>query len=153
MSLLRGLVGVLVALAVSVGLVQFLESMLANALAGRALQTLDDYALVLDTLPVLAMRLVVSSFLALLGGYLCAKLAEHDEMRYTLMAVVFRAIAVAGGNAAGYMPRTPAWALAVLLCVSSAAMLAGGAARAAAVAAAAARERPLYPDPVAGGKS
>lgn len=134
MSLLRGLVGVLVALAISVGFVQFLELMLANAIAGRALQSLDDYALVLNTWPLVAMRLVVSSLLALLGGYVCAKLAEHDEMRYTLMAVVFRLIAMAGGNAAGYMPRTPVWTLAALLTVSSAAMLVGGAIRAAAAA-------------------
>ena len=134
MSVLRGLVGVLVALAVSVGFVQFLELMLANAVAGGALRTLDDYALVLDTWPLLAMRLVVSSFMALLGGYVCAKLAEHDEMRYTLMAVIFRLIAMAGGNAAGYMPRTSVWALAMLLTVSSAAMLFGGAIRAAAAA-------------------
>ena len=135
MSVLRGLTGVLIGLAVTVGFVQFLELMLANALAGRALQSMDDYALVLNSLPVLAIRLVVASFVGLLGGYLCAKLAEHDEMRYTLIAVVFRLIAVVGGNAAGYMPRTPARALAVLLTVSTAAMLAGGAVRAAAAAA------------------
>jgi len=140
MNLLRGLVGVLVALAIAVGFTQLLELMLANAIAGRALQSLDDYALVLNTWPLLGMRLVVSSFMALLGGYVCAKLAEHDEMRYTLIAVIFRLLAVADGNAAGYMPRTPPWALAVLLSVSSAAMLAGGAVRAAAAGAAARKE-------------
>jgi hypothetical protein len=136
MSLLRGLVGVLVALAIAVGFTQFLELMLANAIAGRALQSLGDYALVLNSWPLLAMRLVVSSFTALLGGYVCAKLAEHDEMRYTLIAAIFRLAALVGGNTAGYMPRTPPWAMAVLLSVSSAAMLAGGAVRAAAAAAA-----------------
>src|SRR5207244_11088990 len=74
-SVLRGLTGVLVGLAVTVGFVQFLELMLANALAGRALQSMDDYALVLNSLPVLAIRLVVASLVVLLGGYLCAKLA------------------------------------------------------------------------------
>jgi hypothetical protein len=140
MSLLRGLIGVLVALAIAVGFVQFLELILANAVAGRALQSLEDYALVLNSWPLLAIRLVVSSFMALLAGYVCAKLAEHDEMRYTLIAVLFRLIAVAGGSAAGYMPHTPLWALALLLTVSSAAMLAGGAVRAAAAAAAARKE-------------
>jgi hypothetical protein len=135
MNIFRGLVGVLVALAVSVGFVQFLELILANALAGRALQTIGDYALVLNALPVLAIRVVISSFMGLLGGYLCAKLAEHDEMRYTLIAVIFRLIVIIGGNAAGYMPSTPLWALAVLLAMSSAAMLAGGGLRAAAAAA------------------
>ena len=134
MTLFRGLVGVLVALAIAVGFVQFLELMLANALAGHALQSLEEYAAVLNSWPLLGLRLVVSSFMALLGGYVCAKLAEHDEMRYTLIAVIFRLIAVIGGNAAGYMPRTPVWALAVLLAVSSGAMLTGGAVRAAAAA-------------------
>src|SRR5262245_7155829 len=134
MNVLRGLIGVLVGLAVSVGFVQFLELLLANAMAGRPLQSMEDYASVLNALPVLAVRLVVTSLLALLGGYLCAKLAEGDEMRYTLVAVIFRILAVAGGNAAGYMPRTPNWALAVMLTVSTGAMLAGGAIRAAAAA-------------------
>lgn len=132
MTVLRGLIGVLVGLAVSVGFVQILELMLANAIAGRPLQSMDDYAVVLNTLPVLGIRLVITSFVALLGGYVCAKLAEADEMRYTLVAVIFRIFAIAGGNAAGYMPRIPVWALAVLLTVSTGAMLAGGAVRAAA---------------------
>jgi hypothetical protein len=141
MTILRGLVGVLVALAVSVGFVQILELTLANAIAGRPLQSMEDYAAVLNALPVLGVRLVVTSVVALLGGYLCAKLAEGEEMRYTLIAVIFRILAVAGGNAAGYMPRTPAAALAVLLTVSTGAMLAGGAVRAAAAAAGAQRRQ------------
>jgi len=132
---------VLVALAVSVGFVQILELTLANAIAGRPLQSMEDYAAVLNALPVLGVRLVVTSVVALLGGYLCAKLAEGEEMRYTLIAVIFRILAVAGGNAAGYMPRTPAAALAVLLTVSTGAMLAGGAVRAAAAAAGAQRRQ------------
>ncbi len=134
MTMLRGLIGVLIGLAVSVGFVQFLELMLANAIAGRPLQSMEEYAAVLNALPVLAVRLVVTSCVALLGGYLCAKLAEADEMRYTLIAVIFRIFAIAGGDAAGYMPRTPVWALAVMLTVSTGAMLAGGAIRAAAAA-------------------
>ena len=49
MTVLRGLVGVLVALAVTVGVVQFLELMLANALAGHPLQSIADYAVVEPT--------------------------------------------------------------------------------------------------------
>ena len=134
MTVLRGFIGVLVGLALSVGVAQFLELMLANALAGRPLQSMAEYAVVLNTVPVLAIRVLVASFVSLLGGYLCAKLAEADEMRYTLIAVIFRILAIAGGSAAGYMPPTPAWALALLLTVSTGAMLAGGAIRAAAAA-------------------
>ena len=141
MTVLRGLIGVLVGLAVSVGFVQILELTLANAIAGRPLQSMEDYAAVLNAFPVLGVRLVVTSVVALLGGYLCAKLAEGEEMRYTLIAVIFRILAVAGGNAAGYMPRTPVAALTVLLTVSTGAMLAGGAVRAAAAAAGAQRRQ------------
>ena len=141
MTVLRGLIGVLVGLAVSVGFVQVLELLLANAIAGRPLQSMEDYAVVLNALPVLGIRLVVTSFVALLGGYVCAKLAEADAMRYTLVAVIFRILAITGGNAAGYMPRTPVWALGVLLTISTGAMLAGGAVRAAAAAAGAQRRQ------------
>ena len=135
MTVFRGLIGVLVGLAVSVGFVQFLELMLANAVAGRPLQSMEDYAAVLNGLPVVAIRVVVTSFVALLGGYLCAKLAEADEMRYTLIAVIFRILAITGGNAVGYMPATPLWALVLILTVSTGTMLAGGAIRAAAATA------------------
>lgn len=134
MNVLRGLVGVLVALAISVGFVQFLERILGDALAGHALQSMDDYALVLNSPGVVVARVVISSFMALLGGYLCAKLTETDEMRYTLIAVIFRAIVFVAFNRSPYMPPTPVWALAVLLTASSVMMLGGGAIRAAAVA-------------------
>jgi hypothetical protein len=133
-TVLRGLIGVLVALAVSVGFVQFLERILGDALAGHALQSMDEYALVLNSPAVLVGRVLISSFMALLGGYVCAKLAETDEMRYTLIAVIFRIIVFVGFNRSPYMPPTPVWALALLLTVSSGTMLLGGAVRAAAAA-------------------
>ena len=122
------------ALAMSVGFVQFLERILGDALAGHALHSMDEYALILNAPGVVAARVLISSFMALLGGYLCAKFAETDEMRYTLIAVIFRIVAIAGGNTAGYIPPTPVWALALILTVSTAAMLAGGGIRAAAAA-------------------
>ena len=142
MTLLRGLIGVLVALAISVGFVQFLERILADALAGHALASMDDYALVLNSAAVVAVRVVISSFMALLGGYVCAKLAETDEMRYTLIAVIFRVTVFVAFNRSPYMPPTPVWALAVLLTVSSGTMLMGGAIRAAAAAVQRKRETP-----------
>lgn len=124
----------LVALAISVGFVQFLERILGDALAGHALPSMDDYALVLNSPAVIAARVVISSFVALLGGYVCAKLAETDEMRYTLIAVIFRVIVFVAFNRSPYMPPTPVWALALLLAISSGTMLLGGAIRAAAAA-------------------
>lgn len=122
----------LVALAVTVGFIQFLELMLANAIAGHPLQSMAEYAVVLNTGPVLVARLLFTTLVALLGGYLCAKIAEQDPMRYTLVAAIFRLIAIIGGTSRGYIPPTPTWMLAVTLVISTLAMLAGGAVRAAA---------------------
>jgi len=122
------------ALAMSVGFVQFLERILGDALAGHALHSMDEYALILNAPGVVAARVLISSFMALLGGYLCAKFAETDEMRYTLIAVIFRVIVFVGFNRSPYMPPTPGLALALLLTISSGTMLLGGAIRAAAAA-------------------
>ena len=122
------------ALAMSVGFVQFLERILGDALAGHALQSMDEYALILNAPGVVAARVLISSFMALLGGYLCAKFAETDEMRYTLIAVIFRVIVFVGFNRSPYMPPTPVLALALLLTISSGTMMLGGAIRAAAAA-------------------
>jgi len=142
-TLLRGLIGVLVALAVTVGFVQFLELMLANALAGHPLQSMADYAVVLNTVPVMIARVLITMLLAILGGYLCAKIAEHDEMRYTLIAAIFRVIAIVFGDVQGYIPATtPAWMLGVILVISTLALLAGGAVRAAAASLERRRQNP-----------
>ena len=122
------------ALAMSVGFVQFLERILGDALAGHALHSMEEYALILNAPGVVAARVLISSFMALLGGYLCAKFAETDEMRYTLIAVIFRVIVFVGFNRSPYMPPTPVFALALLLTISSGTMLLGGAIRAAAAA-------------------
>ena len=122
------------ALAMSVGFVQFLERILGDALAGHALHSMEEYALILNAPGVVAARVLISSFMALLGGYLCAKFAETDEMRYTLIAVIFRVIVFVGFNRSPYMPPTPGLALALLLTISSGTMLLGGAIRAAAAA-------------------
>ena len=132
MTVLRGLIGVLVALAVTVGFVQFLELMLANAIAGQPLQSISDYALILNPFPMLVMRLLITSLIAILGGYLCAKIAEQDQLRYTLIAAIFRVVAVVGGTVQGYIPPAPWPWLAVMLAFSTLAMLAGGAVRTAA---------------------
>ena len=133
MTILRGLIGVLVALAVTVGFMQFLELMLANTLAGgQPLRSIDDYAIVLNPFPVLVMRLLIASLVALLGGYLCAKIAEHDEMRYVVIAAIFRIIAIGGGTVQGWIPPASWWSIAVMLSFSTLAMLAGGAVRSAA---------------------
>ena len=143
MTVFRGLIGVLVALAVTVGFMQFLELMLANALAGgQPLHSIGDYAIILNPFPVLVLRMLIASLMAILGGYLCAKIAEHDEMRYVVIAAIFRVIAIVGGTMQGYIPPASWWFLGVMLALSTLAMVAGGAVRAAAASIERKRENP-----------
>jgi hypothetical protein len=131
-NLIRGLVAVAVGLAITLVFVQVLESTLATALAGHPLQSLDEYALVLNTAPILAVRFLFTTVVSILGGYVCAKIAAHDELRYTAIAATVRATMLIWAMVAGYLPAMPIWMFVPLLAVSTAGMLGGAAVRAAA---------------------
>jgi hypothetical protein len=132
MNLIRGFVGVAVGLAITLVFVQMLEAMLAVVLAGHPLASLNEYVPILTTPPILALRFIFTTFIAILGGYVCAKIAAHDELRYTAIAVIFRAMMLTWAFVAGSVPATPIWMFVSLLAVSSVAMMAGAAVRAAA---------------------
>ena len=101
-------------------------------LAGKVNESLDEYAAVLNTPPLLILRFFFTTFVSVLGGYVCAKIAAHDELRYTAIAAIFRAIMLIWAAVAGYLPATPIWMFVPLLVVSTGAMLGGAAVRAAA---------------------
>jgi len=132
MNLVRGFVAVTVGLAITLVFVQLLESTLATALAGHPLRSLDEYAVVLNTPPLLVVRFLFTTLVSLLGGYACAKIAAHDEVRYTAIAAIFRAILLIWAAVAGQLPATPIWMFVPLLLVSTLAMLGGAVVRTAA---------------------
>ena len=132
MNLIRGFVAVVVGLAITLVFMQMLESMLAVALAGHPLQSVDAYTPVLMTPPMRVVRFLLTTLVAILGGYVCAKIAAHDELRYTAIAAIFRAIVLIWAFVAGYVPATPLWMFVPLLVISTAGMLGGAAVRAAA---------------------
>ena len=132
MNLVRGFVAVAVGLAITLVFVQMLEAMLAVALAGHPLVSLDEYGTLLGTPPLLAARFLLTTFVAILGGYVCAKIAAHDELRYAAIAVIFRAMMLTWALLAGSLHATPIWWFVTLLAVSSAGMIVGAGVRAAA---------------------
>lgn len=132
MNLIRGFVAVAVGLAITLVFVQMLEAMLAVALAGHPLASVDEYAPILTTTPILVARFLFTTFVAILGGYVCAKIAAHDELRYATIAVIFRAMMLIWAFVTGLLPATPIWMFVPLLAVSSAGMMGGAAVRAAA---------------------
>ena len=142
MKLVRGFVAIIAGLAITLVFVQMLDATLAHAVAARPLESLDEYGAVLNTPLAMGARLVYTSLVAVLGGYVCSKTAGDDGLRYTANAATFRAIALVGGAVAGLMPPTSIWMFVPLVIVSTAGMLAGGAIPPAAAAARRSATRP-----------
>ena len=134
MNAIRGLVAVIGALAVTRLLVQPLEITLVNALAQQPLNTPADFASILNAPLMMAARLFYTGAAAILGGYVAARIAVHDPMRYTMVAAAFQAIVLIWGFAAGYALPTPIWMRLALVIVSTMGILAGGAVRSAVAA-------------------
>jgi len=131
-NIVRGFVAVIVGLAITLVFVQLEESTLANAMAPSSPQSLDEDAVVLNTPAMMVIRVVFTALVSVRGGYVCAKIAAHDELRYTVIAATVPATMLVWAAMTGRGPATPIWLFVALLAVSTVAMLAGGAARAAA---------------------
>jgi hypothetical protein len=134
MSAIRGLVAVIGALAVSRLLVQPLEITLVNVLAQQPLNTPGDFAAVLNSPVMMTARLLYTGVAAILGGYVAARIAAHDPMRYTIIAAAFQAFVLIWGFAAGYALPTPIWMRLALVVVSTMGIVAGGSVRSAVAA-------------------
>jgi len=134
MKAIRGLVAVIGGLAVTRLLVQPLEVTLVNALAQQPLRTPDDVAAVLNRPSVMVARVLYTGLAAILGGYVTARIAVHDPMRYTVVAAIFQAVVLVAGFVSGIALPTPLAMQAALVVSSSLGILAGGAIRAAVAA-------------------
>jgi hypothetical protein len=134
MNTLRGLVAVIGGLTVTRLLVQPLEITLVNALAQQPLSSPGDIAAVLNSPAMMVARLLYTGVASILGGYVTARVAAHDPMRYTIIAAAFQALVLIWGFAAGYAPPTPMVMRIGLVVCSTLGMLAGGSIRAAVAA-------------------
>src|SRR4029077_2037768 len=85
MNTLRGLIAVVGGLTITRLIVQPLEITLVNALAPQPPQSAADVAAVLNAPLMMAARVVYTGVGAILGGYLTARIAGHDPMRYTII--------------------------------------------------------------------
>jgi len=134
MDVIRGLVAVLGGLAVTRLLTLPLEITLVNALAQQPVQTAGEFAAVLNSPAMMVARILYTTVAAILGGYITARIAAHDPMRYTLIAAAFQSMSLIAGFAAGYAVPSPLWIRVVLVIVSTGGIVAGGAVRAAVAA-------------------
>jgi hypothetical protein len=134
MNVFRGLVAVIAGLVVTRLLVPPLEITLANALAQQPLRTTEDLAAALNTPVLMVARVLYNGVGALLGGYVTARVAAHDPMRYTMVAAAFQALLLTWAFVTGNAPPMPLWLRIALGVVSTVAIVAGGGVRAAVAA-------------------
>jgi hypothetical protein len=134
MSYVRGLVAVIGGLAVIRLLVFPLEMTLVNALAVQPLNNDAAVAAAFNSPAMMIARPLYTGVAAILAGYLAARIAAHDPMRYTVITAVFQAIVLIWGFAAGYAPPIALWMRIALVVVSTAGILSGGAVRSAVAA-------------------
>lgn len=101
MNVIRGLVGVIAGLAVWAALIRVLETALAGALAQQPLSTPEAHAAIAISPAMMVSRPVYSAFVAMPGGYVVARIAAHDPLRYATIAAMFQALILIVGFSAG----------------------------------------------------
>lgn len=130
MNPVRSILAIFGGLGVILFTTQALETVLVRAAAGDAFQDLDAFLVAANQPGMLAAKLVYSGLMAVLGGYLVAKVASTAPMAHA----VFAAGLLAAANFSGYMTDelaafTPVAIRAALVVVMSGALLVGATVR------------------------
>ena len=86
---------------------------------------------------VVLARLLYTGVVAMMAGYVVARIASHDPVRHAVVAAIFAGIILVVGFARGLGSPAPWWANGLLVIDSVVGFTVGGALRAAAASAAA----------------
>lgn len=134
MNPLRSIVAILGGVLLISVVVEVLEFTLVNARAGGAIRDMPGYFAVRNQPMMLAAKLGYNTFAAVLGGYMTAKVAGHQEMLHGVVAALLQTAALIWGFTAGeYAAFTPVWMRVALVLLTGPAMMAGALIRARAV--------------------
>lgn len=139
MKIARGIVAVVAGIALWNVLIRMLETALVSALAGAPVASPEAFATIGGSLPVVLARLLYTGVVAMMAGYVVARIASHDPLRHAIIGAVFASLILSVGFAFGLGSPAPWWADAILVIDSAAGFTVGGALRAAAAAAEAKR--------------
>lgn len=130
---LRSIIAILGGIALISLVVEPLEFVLVNAVAGGQVTDMAGYFAVRNQPGILAAKVVYNTLAALLGGYMTAKLAETHEMQHAAVAALAQTGAlIYGATASEYASSTPLWMWVTLVVLTGPAMLVGAKIRAAA---------------------
>lgn len=123
---LRSALAVIAGVAIISLVTQSLEFTLVNAVADEPVRDMAGYFAVLNRPPLLAAKLVYQTVAAILGGYMAAKIAQHEEMTRGALAAAVQTTALVWGFTAGeFASFTPVWMRIALVAVTGPSMLAG----------------------------
>lgn len=135
MNPIRSMLAVLGGLGAILFTTQALELVLVRATAGDTVQDLESFLAAANTPAMLAAKLVYSGLMAILGGYLVAKVAPVSPVAHGVFAAGVLAVANISGFTTDEMAAAvPVAARVALVAVMSGAMLVGAIIRAKAVA-------------------
>jgi hypothetical protein len=124
-TLVRAIIAVLGALVLFSGLSQVLEFMLVRAAAGDAIPTMAAYLAVLNRPALLVSKVVLDLMVAVLTGYMCARIAGGRELLFAGLAAAAESCSLAWGFTTGEYTALPVWVRALIIATAGPGMIAG----------------------------
>jgi hypothetical protein len=124
-NLVRGITAVLGALVLFSAVSQLLEYTLVSASGGDTVKDMASYLAALNRPPILAAKAVANVMVALLAGYMTAKIAQTHEMMFAGLAAAAETCSLVYGLTMGEYVALPLWIRALLVVTTGPAMMTG----------------------------
>ncbi|HZI79148.1 MAG TPA: hypothetical protein VFD69_06525 [Vicinamibacterales bacterium] len=124
-DLARGITGILGALVLFSAVSQLLEYTLVSAAGGDAVKDMASYLAALNRPSILAVKAIANVMVALLAGYLAAKIARARELMFAGIAAAAETCSLVYGFTMGEYVVLPFWIRALLVLTTGPAMMAG----------------------------
>jgi hypothetical protein len=124
-NLARGITAILGALVLFSAVSQVLEYTLVSASGGDGVKDMTSYLAALNRPGTLAIKAVANVMVALLSGYMAAKIARAHEMMFAGIAAAAETCSLIYGFTMGEYVVLPLWIRALLVLTTGPAMMAG----------------------------
>ncbi len=124
-NLARGVTAILAALVLFSAVSQVLEYTLVSASGGDTVKDMASYLVTLNRPQTLAVKAVANVMVALLAGYMAAKIARANEMLFAGIAAAAETCSLVYGFTMGEYAALPLWIRGLLVLTTGPAMMAG----------------------------
>lgn len=124
-NMARGITAILGALVLFSAATQVLEYTLVTASAGGTIQDMASYLAILNRPSLLAGKAAANLMVALLAGYMAAKVARTHEMLFASIAAAAETCSLVYGFTTGEYAALPLWFRGLSVLITGPAMMAG----------------------------